>query len=73
MTRIPNPNYQGSSPAGITPARWQAILTTAQAFMTNHPEVAYFDVAQVQALVPELADENTLRQFLRALNLSVVG
>lgn len=71
--RIVNPNYQGGSPTGITPARWQTILTQAQNFINNHPEIAYFDVAQVQTLVPELADAATFQQFLRALNLSVVG
>lgn len=71
--RIPNPNYTGSSPATITPVRWQAIITAAQTYINAHPEIAYFDVAQVQALIPELADSTVFQQFLRALNLSVVG
>jgi len=71
--KIVNPNYTGTTPAGITPARWQTILTQAQTFINAHPEIAYFDVAQVQALVPELADATVFQQFLRALNLSVVG
>lgn len=71
--KIANPNYQGASPSGITPARWQTILTQAQTFINAHPEIAYFDVAQVQTLVPELADQTVFLQFLRALNLSLVG
>jgi len=71
--RIVNPTYTGGSPSGITPARWQAILAAAQNFINNHPEIAYFDADQVQKLVPELADQNTFQQFLRALNLSIVG
>ena len=71
--RIINPTYTGSAPGGITPARWQNILTQAQTFINAHPEIAYFDAAQVQALVPELADPTVFQQFLRALNLSVVG
>jgi hypothetical protein len=71
--KIVNPNYQGATPASITPARWAAILAAAQTFINSHPEIAYFDVAQVQALVPELADATVFQQFLRALNLSVVG
>lgn len=71
--RIVNPNYSSASPSGITPARWQAILTAAQNFMNNHPEIAYFDVDQVKSLVPELADAAVFQQFIRALNLSLVG
>lgn len=71
--KIVNPSYSGVAPSGITPARWQAILTQAQNYINSHPEIAYFDVAQVQALIPELADQTVLQQFLRALNLSVVG
>lgn len=71
--KIYNPNYTGGPPSGINPARWQAILTAAQNFINNHPEIAYFEVAQVQSLVPELADAAVFQQFLRALNLSLVG
>jgi hypothetical protein len=71
--KIVNPNYQGATQAAIPAARWAAILAQAQTFINSHPEIAYFDAAQVQALVPELADPNTFQQFLRALNLSVVG
>lgn len=71
--RIINPNYIATAQTAITAARWAAMLSQAQAYIASHPDVAYFDAAQVQALMPELADPELFQKFLRALNLSVVG
>jgi hypothetical protein len=71
--RILNPNYQPGTPAAITPARWTAILTAAQTFMANHPDLPSIDASKVIALIPELADPDVFQQFLRALNLSVTA
>ena len=49
------------------------MIAAVQGFLAAHPELPSVETARLQAIVPELNDPDTLAQFVRALNLSVVG
>lgn len=69
---IVNPNYTNAAPAGVTAARWTAILNAATAYLANHTEIYVIRDSDVAKLQPELADPWILLQLCKALNLTVI-